>query len=524
MKPGEILDLSIPARTAAPSVLTRGFTCDVVIIGSGPAGATAARMLAEAGKHVIVLEEGADKTGARLTQRDGEMYDQLYMDRGGRSTSDLSIAVLQGRVLGGGGVINASDVVPMEDETLAYWRSAHGLTHLTPEALAPFAKAALEDLRANPIQPEQLNRANTLLKIGAEKIGAKGEVMMHNRAGCAGLGTCLIGCPLGAKQNPRIVSIPRAIAAGATFLCRARAVKIEHADAEMKRVVVRTLDERGYHETGETFVSAPVVILAANAIGSALLAVQSGLGGAHAGLHVSLQPQLPVVARFAEPMEFQGSKGQRGIPQAYAITEHEHVDAQHGLWGFRVEAIMGTPGIVASLLPRTGIAAKEAMLEYNNLAASLVLVPDDPDGIVTSTKHGRPRIDYAHAENHKQRMRDGAKVAARAYLAAGAREVELPLHRPVVIKGEAELHKIDAITFAPCTAPLLSAHQQGGLRMAADATQGSCDFDGRLFGTKGVYCFDSGVFPSSSSSHTQTPIIMMSRYLTARLLARAQPL
>jgi choline dehydrogenase-like flavoprotein len=508
MKPGEIVDLS---QSAPPAT---GYTCDVVVIGSGPAGATAARLLAEAGKHVIVLEEGSDRTGVKLTQRDGEMYDQLYMDRGGRSTSDLSIAVLQGRVLGGGGVINASDVVPMHAETLAYWRDVHGLVDLTDAAMAPHNAAALDDLRANPIQEEQLNRGNQLLRLGAQKIGVTGEVMMHNRAGCAGLGTCLIGCPLGAKQNPRMISIPRAIAAGATFLCRARAVKIDDAAGDMKTVRVRALDERGYHETGETFVKAPVVILAANAIGSSHLAVRSGLGGAHAGLHVSLQPQLPVVARFADEV------GTRGIPQAYAITQHERVDAQHGLWGFRVEAIMGTPGIVASLLPRTGTAAKEAMLDYNKLAASLVLVPDDPDGMVTSTSHGKVRIDYAQAENHKQRLREGAKIAARAYLAAGAREVELPLHRSVVVKSEAELAQIDAIAFEPCTAPLLSAHQQGGLRMAADATRGSCDFDGQLFGTKGVYCFDSGVFPSSSSSHTQTPIIAMSRYLTARLLTR----
>ena len=55
--------------------------------------------------------------------------------------------------------------------------------------------------------------------------------------------------------------------------------------------------------------------------------------------------------------------------------------------------------------------------------------------------------------------------------------------------------------------------------MASSPEHGSCDFDGQLFGTRGVYCFDSGIFPTSSSSHTQTPIITLSRYLTARLLA-----
>jgi choline dehydrogenase-like flavoprotein len=128
-------------------------------------------------------------------------------------------------------------------------------------------------------------------------------------------------------------------------------------------------------------------------------------------------------------------------------------------------------------------------------------------------------IHYAHADNHKERMRAGAKVAARAYLAAGAVEVEIPLHRPVLVRSERDLTKLDDVPFEPCTAPLLSAHQQGGLRMASSRDRGSCDPSGLLWGTRGVYCFDSGVFPSSASSHTQAPIITVARFLTARLLA-----
>ena len=87
---GAILDAS---KEAVPDELT----VEICIIGSGCGGGTAAWDLAKAGREVLVLEEGADYTGTKLTQRDGAMYDQLYMDRGGRSTTDLSISVLQGR-------------------------------------------------------------------------------------------------------------------------------------------------------------------------------------------------------------------------------------------------------------------------------------------------------------------------------------------------------------------------------------------------------------------------------------------
>ncbi|HEY4220885.1 MAG TPA: GMC family oxidoreductase N-terminal domain-containing protein, partial [Myxococcota bacterium] len=452
-----------------------------------------------------------------LTQRDSEIYDQLYMDRGGRSTSDLSIAVLQGRALGGGGIINASDVVPMHDDTLAYWQKRFGLTDYSAAALAPFAAQALTDLHANRIDESQLNRANKLLRIGAEKLGVRGEVMMHNRVGCAGLGTCLIGCPLGAKQNPRMVSIPLAVTAGASFLCRARAVRIDDATSETKRVLVRALDAKGYREQGEFTIRARTVILAANAVGSAHLAIRSGIGNAHVGKNLSLQPQVPVVARFADDVI-----AYRGIPQAYAITEHERVDPERGLWGFRIEAIMGTPGIVASLLPRTGSASLEAMSQYNKSAASLVLVPDTPAGTVTSNRNGKVIIDYAHADDHKARLREGAALAARAYLAAGAVEVEIPTHRPTLVHSEAELPRIGEIAFDPCTVPLLSAHQQGGMRAAGSERDGACAPNGALYGCKGVFCFDSGLFPSSASSHTQTPIITIARWLTTRFLSEAR--
>jgi choline dehydrogenase-like flavoprotein len=503
----------IDASSAPPQ---GSLSCDVVVIGSGSGGATAARVLAEAGKDVLILEEGADRTGAALTQRDGEMYDQLYMERGGRATDDLSITVLQGRVLGGGGVINASDVVPIPAGVLAHWRKRYGLTSFTDEALAKFRDEALADLSASRIPDEQLNAANLALKRGAEKLGLRGENLMHNRVGCAGLGTCLIGCPINAKRNPRFVAIPRALAAGARVIVRARAVKLLDAALPIKRVEVRALDERGYRERGSFEVHAPVVVLAANAVASAQLLLRSGVGNTHVGRHLSLQPQLPVVARFREPVD-----AFSGIPQAYAITEHEVEDhPEHGLHGFRIEAIMGTPGIVSTLLPYSGARAKEAMTTYRRYAASLLLVPDDPTGTVAVADDGRPVIRYQHTTEHKARLREAIRIAARVYLAAGADEVEVPVAGGLRLASEADIRLVDDIGFEPCTAPLLSAHQQGGVRMAPSEREGAANPEGLVYGTRDVYVFDSSGFPSSASSHTMAPIITTSLWLSSQLAAR----
>ncbi len=509
---GAILDLS---RQAAPGTIT----AEICVVGSGSAGATAAWDLARAGREVVVLEEGGDFTGARLTQRDGRMYDQLYMERGGRATADLSVTVLQGRVLGGGGVVNACDVVPIHEGVLRHWQRRWGLTDFAPEALAPFQARAMQDVsasRPDADDPVLFNRNNRLLRRGAEALGWKGEVMLHDRAGCAGIGTCLIGCPIDAKRSPRAVAVPGAVAAGARFLVRARAVRIDGAGEELKTVRARRLDPEGRRELDGFAVRARVVVLAANAVSSAELLLRSGIGNQHVGRHLSLQPQLPVAAFFDDEV-----RAFRGIPQSYAVTQFEELDhPEHGWWGFRVEAIAGTPGIAATLLSRLGRAGEEDMRRYGHLAAALCLLPDEAQGRVEVEGSGRLRIHYSFADEQRRRYRSAARAAARMYLAAGAREVLVPAVPPVTVRSEADLPRLDDLALRPATAPFLSAHQQGGVRLAPSPRDGAADPEGRVYGARDVLVLDSGGYPSSAASHTMVPIISTAHYLAARLEAR----
>ncbi|MGB5416839.1 MAG: GMC family oxidoreductase N-terminal domain-containing protein [Polyangiales bacterium] len=506
---GAILDLS---KEAAPD----GISAEVCVIGSGAGGATAARLLAEAGRDVVVLEEGRDLVGPERTQRDATMYDQLYMDRGGRASHDLSVSVLQGRVLGGGGVINTCDVVPIPDGVLQHWAVTYGLEDYSPERFKPFTEDALADLSASRVSESLVNLANAKLRQGSEALGLRGEVMLHNRVGCRGLGTCLIGCPIHAKRNPRMVALPKAMQAGARILTRARAVKIHKPSHELKEVEVRTLDPGGYHEQSKLSVRAKVIIIAANAISSAQLLLRSGIGNAHVGQNLMLQPQLPIIGIFDERIA-----AFDGIPQSYAVTEFEQEDNdEFGLWGFRIEGIMGTPGIVSSLLPFSGASGMEGMAQYDHMAPSLLLVPDAPSGQVEISRDGRLTIRYTQRDNHRKRLRAAIEIAAKVYLEAGAREVLVPTLPPLVIRSPREAKQARHLAFAPATAPMLSAHQQGTVRFSASERDGGADLNGQVYGTRDVYVFDSSGFPTSASSHTMTPIIASSRMLTTKLLTR----
>ena len=69
-------------------------------------GAVVAKELAEAGRDVVLLEQGGHYTKDDFTQREDEMMPLLYEDMGQRATVDQTILILQGRNVGGSTVHN----------------------------------------------------------------------------------------------------------------------------------------------------------------------------------------------------------------------------------------------------------------------------------------------------------------------------------------------------------------------------------------------------------------------------------
>ena len=507
-----IIDLS---REAAPPDLL----VDAVIIGSGSGGAIAARNLAKAGWDIVVIDEGSNRSGASLTQRDGTMYDQLYMDRGGRATTDLSISVLQARVLGGGGVINAADVVPMHEGVLDLWHRQFGLSDISEVSLAAARETVLADLQASRPKADELNTNNQLLAAGTAEMGWLGEIMMHNRVGCTGLGTCLIGCPIDAKRHVGQSAIPQAISLGARIMCRARAMLIRNGHDEIKEVVVEPLDVDGYRPTGQFSIRARHVVVAANAVNTPSILQRSGLGNAMVGSNLMLQPQLPLLAVFDQPV-----RAFEGMPQNFAVTQfEENHHAKHGWWGFRIEAIAGTIGITSTLLPFIGHEGKEWMVRTAQIGGCLLLCPDSASGRVRSLSNGRTMIEYQINDELRIRLRDAIEAAAQIWFAAGARQVLVPTSPPLLLQSPKDFDSIAGLGFQPASSPFLSAHQMGTTRMSANPNEGAVSPDGSLFGANGIWIMDTSVFPSSPSSHTMTPVMTLAQHLSSQLAHQHRP-
>jgi choline dehydrogenase-like flavoprotein len=475
---------------------------DVCVIGSGSGGGVAAAILAERGREVVLLEEGQQVTPSMMTMREEQMYPLLYRDGGNQLTHDGGVSVLQGRVLGGSTVINAADVVEIPDGVHAHWAQHYQLTRYGLGNVREADAAVREAIHAIRIPDEQVNRNNAMLLKGAAKLGNPGRTFVTNRQGCVGNGTCLIGCPLGAKQSVDLTWIPRARATGNTMVQTDARVSHFEVDGGRVSTVHGHIIRRGNETSVAPFtVQADTVILAAGAIHSPLLLQRSGLGGSLVGRNLSLQPQCPTVALFDDEVVMH-----RGIPQAVYLDHRETATAAAGLGGFRLESIAATPGMAAATTMVGPTDLHSFMRQYRHMAAVLCLVPDRPSGRVTDNK-GRPRIDYTMTPKVAQSLKDAAAEAARVFLAAGASRVALPFAHALPVSSEADLAQIDALKVDPAAIALISAHPQGTCRMGPDPAKSVVGMDLKVHGAENLWVMDASIFPTTSSTHTMVPVM-----------------
>ena len=95
---------------------------DLCVVGSGPGGAMAAAIAAEAGLKVVVLETGALVTPGQMNQREADMFPKLLWEAGGRMTADRAIRIHQGHGVGGSSLHNLNLCKRVPASMRARWK------------------------------------------------------------------------------------------------------------------------------------------------------------------------------------------------------------------------------------------------------------------------------------------------------------------------------------------------------------------------------------------------------------------
>src|ERR1700737_1133776 len=115
----------------------RELSCDFLIVGSGAAGGTLAATLAElTNQRVILVEKGGYFEKEFFNQREWEMSNALYAEKGTRSTSNGAIPVRGGECVGGGTTVNIALCFDPVESVWQRWRRERELQGFSFDAAA----------------------------------------------------------------------------------------------------------------------------------------------------------------------------------------------------------------------------------------------------------------------------------------------------------------------------------------------------------------------------------------------------
>jgi choline dehydrogenase-like flavoprotein len=496
---------------------------DVVIVGSGAGGGTAAELLSKAGLKIIVVEEGPLKSSSDFRMMERDAYPQLYQESAGRQSRDKAITIMQGRCVGGSTTVNWTSSFRTPPRTLAYWQSAYGLSDYSVETMAPWF-AHMEhrlNIDAWPVAP---NENNDILRRGCDRLGIPTAAIRRNVNGCWNLGYCGVGCPTNAKQSMLVTTIPAALSIGAILLHRARVERLVHSKNGITELSASGLNVDGvYPGPYKVRISAKHYILAGGAINTPALMLRSRLPDPHLtiGRRTFLHPTNVSAALMPERVD-----GYSGAPQSIYSDHFLDATPLDGPIGFKLEAPPVHPILASITLQGYGEAHHMWMSRLPYLQVLIALFRDgfhaqSNGGRVHLRPDGSPLLDYPISDYMWEGMRRSFLAMAEIQFAAGAKIV-MPLHeegRPLRNWRDAK-KSIAALPMKPLRTKVVSAHVMGGCAMGADPRTSVVSGDGSHHQIENLSIFDGSVFPTSLGANPQLSIYGMVARNATRLAER----
>ena len=493
---------------------------DVVVIGTGAGGGVSAEILALAGLKVLLVEEGPLKSSKDFKMREAQAYPTLYQESGARKTKDKSIAIMQGRAVGGSTTVNWTSSFRTPSDTLNYWQKNFGLSDYSSEAMAPWFAMMEQRLRVSTwLTPP--NENNDLLRRGATKLGIPVATIPRNVNGCWNLGYCGMGCPTNAKQSMLVTTIPSALSHGATLLTRARADKLILKGDTVAGLACTALDASGLAHSGKTInIRARHYVVSGGAINSPALLMRSGVPDPNGllGKRTFLHPTVISAALFEQRVD-----GYAGAPQSVYSDHFLETQPIDGPMGYKLEAPPLHPLLFATTMHGFGTQHAAMMKQFPYTHALLSLLrdgfnADSVGGTVQLKEDGSPVLDYPISDFVWDGVRRALLTMAEIQFAAGAKAV-YPVHE--VAGGYSDWdtarRAINALPYKPLLARVVSAHVMGGCTMSDDLKLGVVSSNGRYHGLDNLSVHDGSLFPTSIGANPQLSIYGISAKLASSL-------
>lgn len=498
--------------------LARGFdeACDVVVVGSGAGGATAATLLAEAGLRVIVLEEGPYyRPSEYQAWKPSEGVRRLFREAGMLTAFGVGqtpvISITLGRAVGGSSVLTGGVCFRIPGEVHRRWVRDLGLGELSERALEP-AYDDVERRMAVREVPEAMRSASTRRFVeGAEKLGVAIHPMRRNTGDdCEGNGRCNFGCPTGAKRSVDISYLPGAVEHGARVVSDALAERVLIEGGRAAGVEGRILGGEHGAPSHRFRVRAPVVVAACGTLHTPLLLARSGIAEKNPmlGRNVTLHPSVRVVARFDDEL--------RGWDGAMQSVYSDHYDAE----GIKLVGVYSAVNVLAAGLPGVGAALRRRVREMPYHGVFGAMIHDEGGGRVRPGPGREPVLTYEMDPRDLRRIRRSVTILSEIAMAAGAREVYTSIFGFSPITSMDDAIAMERASYDARRIECMAFHPLGSARASNDRRRGVVDQSGESFELPGLFVADGSILPTSIGVNSQVPIMAMATRLAWRLAER----
>jgi choline dehydrogenase-like flavoprotein len=244
---------------------------DIVIVGSGPGGATLARELAQstAGLGITLLERGKDwRTHPLYGTYPGAIF---YSDKGYFLRSKEGLTIIRPLMVGGAtSMYCGCSAMPG-----SWWRDKYNID------IEDIAQETAAELNIAPLPPEYLGTASTRVAEAASDLGMEWKpqdkfFQLDRTVDFNCDAKCMLGCRCGAKWNASEY-VDQAIVEGCDLWTGAKVDRVLHTGGKVYGV-------KGRIGRKEFIVEAGIVIISAGGIGTPMILQNSGLDEAGRGM------------------------------------------------------------------------------------------------------------------------------------------------------------------------------------------------------------------------------------------------
>jgi choline dehydrogenase-like flavoprotein len=434
-------------------------TAEVIVVGSGPGGATVARELSGKGKDVLILERGYD-------QRHRFYYGTylgalLYSDRMSLLYTEEGLNIIAPIMVGGATGMYCGCAAEPPD-----WLKGKYGVDIDAEV-----NEAADELNIRPLPQNLRGAASTRIARAGQALGydwfAQPKFMTPDRSKQHGKNfacraNCMLGCRCGAKWNAA-EWVDEAGAAGARIREGARVKKIRIANGRVAALEGRI--------RGASFIAqADTVVLSAGGIGTPRILQNSGLDGAGVGMTMDTTVMI------------YGASPEKGTGKEPPMTwSWENPAAGYML------STLTDPWLMYPLAAlRKGIGPTLRWLQWNKLLGVMIKLKDDISGGIYPDGKIRKPLTPSDSE----RLNDAFEVCRRILIEAGAKKSSIFMR------------------------PLIGTHPSATVRIG-DLVDTNLKTE-----VEGLYVCDASVFPEALDRPTVLTIIGLGKRLSKYLIGK----